>query len=95
MGRYFNDDLVEDQNDDPDAYLEHYGIPKIKWDPQVRSKFDALHHKTEDSIKKAKLHANSIGKQAKRSISDLPRLFGKKKKKKAAPYTMTDRKSVV
>lgn len=71
MGRYFNDDMIEDQNDDYDAYLEHYGIPKEKWDATVRARFDQLHHKTEDSLRKAKLHANSIGKQAYRSISDV------------------------
>ena len=71
MGRYFNDDMTEDQNDDYDAYLEHYGIPKEKWDATVRARFDQLHHKTEDSLRKAKLHANSIGKQAYRSISDV------------------------
>ena len=71
MGRYFNDDMTEDQNDDYDAYLEHYGIPKEKWDATVRSRFDQLHHKTEDSLRKAKRHANSIGKQAYRSISDV------------------------
>ena len=73
MGRYFNDDMTEDQNDDYDAYLEHYGIPKEKWDATVRARFDQLHHKTEDSLRKAKLHANSIGKQAYRSISDAGR----------------------
>ena len=73
MGRYFNDDMTEDQNDDYDAYLEHYGIPKEKWDATVRARFDQLHHKTEDSLRKAKLHANSIGKQAYRSISDVGR----------------------
>lgn len=73
MGRYFNDDMIEDQNDDYDAYLEHYGIPKEKWDATARARFDQLHHKTEDSLRKAKLHANSIGKQAYRSISDAGR----------------------
>ena len=71
MGRYFNDDMTEDQNDDYDAYLEYYGIPKEKWDATVRARFDQLHHKTEDSLRKAKLHANSIGKRAYRSISDV------------------------
>lgn len=81
MGRYFNDDMTEDQNDDYDAYLEHYGIPKEKWDATVRARFDQLHHKTEDSLRKAKLHANSIGKQAYRSISDGAKKFGSKANK--------------
>lgn len=98
MGRYFNDDLTDDMNDDYDAYLEHYGIPKIKWSAEARAKYDQLHHKTEDSLKKAKRHVNSIGKQAYRSISDTGKSINKKAtntknyftKKRTFKYSQTD-----
>lgn len=64
MGRYFNDDMLEEQNEDYDAYIEHYGIPKDKWDPQVRARYEQLHHKTEDALRKSGIgHDNRSGLQ--------------------------------
>ena len=64
MGRYFNDDMLEEQNEDYDAYIEHYGIPKDKWNPQVRARYEQLHHKTEDALRKVGIgHDNRSGFQ--------------------------------
>ena len=69
MGRYFNDDMTEDQNDDYDAYLEHYGIPKEKWDATVRARFDQLHHKTKDAYKSISDGAKKFGSKASKRIT--------------------------
>lgn len=69
MGRYFNDDMTEDQNDDYDAYLEHYGIPKEKWDATVRARFDQLHHKTKDAYKSISDGAKKFGSKASKQIT--------------------------
>ena len=64
MGRYFNDDMLEEQNEDYDAYIEHYGIPKDKWNPQVRARYEQLHHKTADTLRKVGIgHDNRSGFQ--------------------------------
>lgn len=64
MGRYFNDDMLEEQNEDYDAYIEHYGIPKDKWNPQVRARYEQLHHKTADALRKVGIgHDNRSGFQ--------------------------------
>ena len=69
MGRYFNDDMTEDQNDDYDAYLEHFGIPKDKWDPRVRAKYDQLHHKTKEAYKSISDGAKKFGSKASKRIT--------------------------
>ena len=69
MGRYFNDDMTEDQNDDYDAYLEHYGIPKEKWDATVRARFDQLRHKTKDAYKSISDGAKKFGSKASKRIT--------------------------
>lgn len=64
MGRYFNDDMLEEQNEDYDAYIEHYGIPKDKWDPRVRARYEQIHHKTSDALRKVGIgHDNRSGFQ--------------------------------
>ena len=70
MGRYFNDDMTEDQNDDYDAYLEHFGIPKNKRNPQVRDKYDPLHHKTKDAYKSISDGAKKFGSKASKHITN-------------------------
>lgn len=69
MGRYFNDDLTEDQNDEPDAYLEHYGIPKEKWDATVRARYEQLHHKTKDAYRSISDGAKKFGSKASKQIN--------------------------
>lgn len=74
MGRYFNDDMLEEQNEDYDAYIEHYGIPKDKWDPQVRARYEQLHRKTADALRK-----NGIGHDNRSGFQKAGDYFTKKK----------------
>lgn len=69
MGRYFNDDLTDDMNDDYNAYLEHYGVPKEKWSAEARSKFDSLHHKTKDTYRSISDGAKKFGSKASKQIN--------------------------
>lgn len=77
MGRYFNDDMTEDQNDDYDAYLEHYGIPKEKWDATVRARFDQLHHKAKDGYKSISDGAKKFGSKTSKQIKKTKNYFTK------------------
>lgn len=93
MGRYFNDDMTEDQNDDYDAYLEHFGIPKDKWDPQVRAKYDQLHHKTKDAYKSISDGAKKFGSKASKRITGAGQNIKNRFKKKTT-YTTPDGKKI-